>query len=77
MPNSRTQRRLRLIQVLEIIVQESGNAHGFSATRWINEWLRTPNLALRNRLPGEYLDSDEGCELLVRLLRQMQSGAYV
>jgi hypothetical protein len=77
MPNSRTQRRLRLIQALEIIVRESGNTHGFSADRWINEGLRTQSPALGNRPPREYLDSDERCEVLIRLLRQIQSGAYV
>ncbi|WP_201314350.1 MbcA/ParS/Xre antitoxin family protein [Dyella sp. EPa41] len=75
--SDRYQELLGLVTVIvTVIVSESGEPAGFDAARWLDDWLHHPVPALGKKLPIDYLDSDAGCELLVQLLRQMQSGAY-
>jgi uncharacterized protein (DUF2384 family) len=49
---------------------------GFSAARWVAEWLQRPHPALGGRRPGELMDTADGRELLTDLLARQQSGAY-
>lgn len=72
----------RLLSVMDIIeqvkemVERSGNPQGFDASRWVGDWLDTPNPALAGKRPAEYLDTNEGVQIVRRLLAQMESGAY-
>jgi hypothetical protein len=76
MPDLQAERRQQLVQAVQTIVCESGEHAGFDAAVWLDDWLRRPLPALGGRLPVEYLDSDEGYDLLAQLLHQMQSGAF-
>jgi len=69
--------RSKLISVAQMIVEESGDTGNFDAGVWIDNWLDQPMPALDWKKPVEYLHTDEGCELLARLLRQMQAGVFV
>lgn len=66
----------RLVILADAIVERSGDQRGFSATRWLSDWLRRPLAALDGRRPEELLDTDAGIQLLARLIAQMESGAY-
>ncbi len=66
----------RLVGQVLVMVEESGDASGFDAAKWVADWLDRPNPGLGGRLPGEYMDTAEGQELVSNLLLKMQSGAY-
>jgi uncharacterized protein (DUF2384 family) len=66
----------QLIDLVARMVRESGNPDGFDAAAWTRDWLESPVPALGWRRPIEYMDSDEGRDLVFRLVAQMQSGAY-
>jgi putative toxin-antitoxin system antitoxin component (TIGR02293 family) len=66
----------RLIGLVERIVLESGNPEGFDAAVWLGDWLDRKVPALGGRRPGDLLDTDEGRDLVARLLLSVQSGAY-
>lgn len=72
----------RLLYVMDIIeqvqemVERSGDASDFDASRWVADWLETPNPALGGKRPVEYLDTNEGAQIVRRVLAQMESGAY-
>jgi hypothetical protein len=76
MPNLQAERRQQLVQTVQTIVCESGEPEGFDAARWLDDWLLRPLPALGGRVPVDYLESDEGCQVVIQLLRQMQSGAF-
>lgn len=70
------ERRRQLIQTVDAIVQASGDPKGFDPAAWVDRWLHSPAPALGDKLPRDYLGSDEDYQILIQLLRQMQSGAY-
>jgi uncharacterized protein (DUF2384 family) len=65
-----------LIAQVQTMVEESGNSNGFDAARWVQEWLQKPLPALGGKRPVEYMSTQEGRELVGRLLAMAQSGAY-
>jgi uncharacterized protein (DUF2384 family) len=65
-----------LIAQVQTMVEESGNPNGFDAARWVREWLQKPLPALGGKRPVEYMSTQEGRELVGRLLAMAQSGAY-
>ncbi|GLQ91647.1 hypothetical protein GCM10007901_05970 [Dyella acidisoli] len=67
----------QLIVEVHRMVDESGETEAFDAAAWIGRWLRTPVPALKNRSPGEFLDTAIGQRHVFQIIRQMQSGAYV
>lgn len=74
-----TERLLALQQLIgqvAAIVEESGDASGFDAARWVGEWLMTPNPALAGQKPADYMDTAEGRRLVSRAIAMMRSGAY-
>lgn len=58
------------------IVGESGTLEGFDPDAWLLQWLSSPNPALGHRLPDTLLDSPEGFQDVLAVLRAMQSAAY-
>lgn len=66
----------RLIGQVEIMVAQSGNPKGFSAAKWVGNWMETPNPSLAGKCPADYMHLPEGQEMLSQLIAQMQSGAY-
>lgn len=72
----------RLLYVMDIIeqvqemIERSGDATDFDASRWVADLLEAPNSALGGKRPAEYLDTNEGAQIVRRLLAQMESGAY-
>lgn len=65
-----------LIGVAHTMIEESGNAAGFDAARWVSTWLTQPLPALGGAMPASYMDTFEGQRLLAELLLMSQSGAY-
>ena len=68
---------LRLIGLVEAVVSDCGDGEPFDAAQWLAAWLQRPNRALGGALPGDYLDTAEGRELLSRLIGAQRSGAYM
>jgi len=66
----------RLREQVVTIVQESGNPEGLEADKWLTKWLSMPIGALGGKSPAEYLDTEEGVELISNLLGQIQHGLY-
>jgi len=66
----------KLIGQVQSMVQESGDATGFDAAQWFNQWLERRLPALNNRRPAEFMTTAEGRQLLSTLLASAQSGAY-
>jgi len=75
---SRRQRSARdhLIDLVELIVTESGSSDKFDARSWLKEWLVSANPALGNRTPAEFMRTKAGRETIRSLILQMQNGAY-
>lgn len=65
-----------LIGQVQSMVEQSGNAEGFDAAKWVAQWLEQPLPALGGEAPGAWLDTMEGQKLVASLLSMMQSGAY-
>ena len=66
----------KLIEIVHLMVEESGDPDGFDAALWLGTWLSEPLPALGRAPPASYLDTLEGQTLLSELLAMSQSGAY-
>lgn len=66
----------RLVNFVDSLIERSGDPREFSAVTWLSVWLRQSNPALGGVRPVELLDTDEGMQMLARLIAQMESGAY-
>jgi putative toxin-antitoxin system antitoxin component (TIGR02293 family) len=66
----------KLIGQVQTIVEESGEASGFDAAKWVAEWIKTPQRALGGKRPDELLDTADGRQLVSDLIARQQSGAY-
>jgi hypothetical protein len=67
---------LGLVDLVERIVQESGRPEGFDPVGWLMEWAREPNAGLAGATPLSYLEKPGGSEVIVGMLKRMQSGAF-
>lgn len=65
-----------LIGMVQAMVEQSGDAAGFDAARWVSGWLTTPLPALAGATPASYMDTFEGQKLVAEMLLMSQSGAY-
>lgn len=65
----------QLIALVEDIVKEGGGPPDFDAAAWLGAWLQEPLPALGQR-PLDLLDTAEGLQLVLKQLRQSQTGAY-
>jgi putative toxin-antitoxin system antitoxin component (TIGR02293 family) len=65
-----------LIGMVQTMVEQSGDAAGFDAARWVADWLSKPLPALAGETPASYMDTFEGQKLVAELLSMSQSGAY-
>jgi putative toxin-antitoxin system antitoxin component (TIGR02293 family) len=65
-----------LMEVVQRLVEESGNPEGFDAASWLGHWLEQPQPALGGEAPIEFLDTMAGQSLVRTLLERTQSGAY-
>lgn len=65
-----------LVGQLQAIVEESGDAEGFDAARWLSRWLSEPLPALGGEKPLSLLDTMEGQSLVADTLAKVQSGAF-
>jgi putative toxin-antitoxin system antitoxin component (TIGR02293 family) len=66
----------KLVGQVQVMVEQSGDASGFDAARWVADWLDRPAPALGGQCPAEYMDTAEGQELVSGLIARIQSGAY-
>jgi len=65
-----------LIDMVQTMVEQSGDPTGFDAARWLAGWLSMPLPALAGATPASYMDTFEGQKLVADLLAMTQSGAY-
>lgn len=65
-----------IIGLVQTMVEQSGDPHGFCAPAWVAHWLDLPLPALGGRKPADYMDTQTGQGLVLDLLRRGQSGAY-
>lgn len=65
--------RATLTAAAELIVKESGSPTSFDGGKWLNEWLIQPVPALGWKWPVNYLRSDEGCEVLIKLRQRSKT----
>lgn len=66
----------RLIGQVQSMVENFGNPEGFDAAQWFRQWSETPNPALNNREPSDFLDTVTGQQYVSNLLRAMVDGVY-
>lgn len=66
----------RLVGQVQSLVNESGDPTGFDAARWLAMWLNNPLPALAGRLPGSYMDTVEGQQMISDLLARARGGAF-
>jgi len=64
----------RLAQLVQTLVEESGNPEGFDAARWTAAFLLRPMSALGGKTPNDFMETEEGQALIENLLLRMQSG---
>lgn len=65
-----------LIDLVQTMVDESGDPNGFNAPRWLAGWITKPLPALGGATPASYMDTFEGQRLVASVLAMTQSGAY-
>ncbi|MBJ9698361.1 MbcA/ParS/Xre antitoxin family protein [Burkholderia sp. IO2] len=65
-----------LVNLVQKMVDESGESEGFDAEKWLCTWLREEVPSLGWKKPVTYLDTTDGEELVARTLLSMQTGAY-
>lgn len=65
-----------LVQLVELMMSESGSTRDFDARSWLINWLDTPVPALGGAKPGDLITTPEGRKVVTQLLQQMQSGAF-
>lgn len=68
---------VRLVGIVQRMVEESGDAAGFDAAHWTAAFLARPNHALGGQLPIECMRTQEGHAIVERLVLNMQCGAYL
>jgi putative toxin-antitoxin system antitoxin component (TIGR02293 family) len=66
----------KLVGQVQAMVNESGDATGFDAPKWVAGWMDRPMPALNGRTPGEYMDTSEGQQMVAGLLERARSGAF-
>ena len=66
----------RLINQVDTMVRESGDADRFDAAKWVARWLDRPHPALGGRRPAELMDTADGRSHVSDLVAQMESAAY-
>ena len=66
----------RLIDQVEQVVRESGEADGFDAGHWVAQFLDAPSPAIGGRRPRDFMGTSGGRTVVSTLIAQMQSGAY-
>jgi uncharacterized protein (DUF2384 family) len=64
-----------LIQQVEGLTAQA-DAPGFNASSWVARWLDRAHPALGSRPPADFLDTDDGRDIVTRLLGQMATGSY-
>lgn len=65
-----------LIDLVQTMVDESGDPNGFNAPHWLAGWITKPLPALGGATPASYMDTFEGQRLVASILAMAQSGAY-
>jgi len=65
-----------LIDMVQTMIEQSGEPTGFDSARWVSAWLTKPLPALAGETPASYMDTFEGQKLVAKLLAMSQSGAY-
>lgn len=65
-----------LVMVHAMVEAQDHVSDDFDAEIWLNSWIETPQPALGGRTPSDLLESDDGLEIVRRLLGAAASGAY-
>lgn len=70
------ERRDALTATAARMVKQSGDSTSFDGVAWLNLWLQQPVPALGGKCPADYLETDEGLEVLIQLLQRSRDGVY-
>lgn len=76
---SHSERVIRLADLVvkvSSMVERSGSSEDFDAGKWTGRWLLEPLPALEWQAPATLLNTNDGAQLVLQLLLQMESGAY-
>ncbi|ARK45904.1 hypothetical protein BOC35_05810 [Burkholderia pseudomallei] len=66
----------RLVNLVQKMVNESGDPEGFDTRKWLCTWLHEEVPSLGWTKPVTYLDTADGEELVALTLLSMQTSAY-
>ncbi|HUX91737.1 MAG TPA: MbcA/ParS/Xre antitoxin family protein [Gallionellaceae bacterium] len=66
----------KLVEQVQVMVDQSGDTTGFDAAKWVARWIDEPSPALGGKKPASYMDTVEGQERVFNLIARMQSGTY-
>lgn len=69
----------KLVGQVQTMLEQSGDPElmkNFDAPKWLARWIEEPIPALGDKRPADYMDTNEGREMVSRLLLMMQTGAY-
>ena len=65
-----------LIELVQTMIEESGNPEGFDAAKWVYRWIDRPLPALGGKKPVDLMGTPDGRALVHNIVARMQSGAY-
>lgn len=65
-----------LVKMVEDDLPQSPEVTDFDAAVWVRQWLETPQPAIKGATPASYLDTDDGRNVVRRLLGNLLAGTY-
>lgn len=68
---------VRLVGIVQRMIDESGDPAGFDAAHWTARFLARPNPALGWQLPIELMRTEQGYAVVEHLDLSMQCGVYL
>jgi uncharacterized protein (DUF2384 family) len=74
--DSRSALVAELTRLAAQMVAESGRGEYFDAASWVALWLHRTHAALSFKRPIDFIGTEEGRRLVLKLLAQQQSAAY-
>lgn len=67
---------IELVELVQKMVEESGNSVDFNARIWVEAWITKPSFALGGRRPCDFFSTRGGIAIIKNKLKQIQSGSY-
>lgn len=79
--NGQTEKQKKADCIAELVRRIESMTRGMcgpdvSPKGWVKQWLKLPHPALGGRPPEDFLKDDQGRQIVINLLAQMEAGAY-